>query len=174
MSNNNDHNKENLTPSSNSKLTNYFESNFNSLKEKSAMLITEMEKNEYYKQLKYKDEKIFQLVEKDNLIFREKADEEYLKDMIKEKENKIKNIKEINNMPNIAKRNKFAGILFNKDLSNNAIRINLENEISVIAQKDLSGEYTVTKMLNDGYDIYDQAYSQDPESMMYWAAYNIC
>jgi hypothetical protein len=170
----NDYNKENLTPRSNSKFSTFFESNFIALKEKSEVLLTEMEKNEYYKQLKSKDEKTFQLVEKDNLIFREKAEEEFLKDMIQEKEKKIKNITEINNMPNVIKRNKLAGTLFNKEVINNTIRVKMLNEISIYAQKDITGEYSTMKVAKEGNDILEQIYQQDPESMLYWAAYNIC
>ena len=185
-------NKENMTPTSLISSTSKFYSNqkyyaentMKLMREKVDDISTQMEMNEvkYFKLLKNKEELSMLLFEKDNEAFKEKAEIEYLNDIIREKESNKKSLSDnLENHANIyLDLNVLANnFLFQENIPNeNTAKIKLKNGFNVIGDKNRDG-IIISKIVSDSpangniNSIFEKEFSQDPELLKLFAAYNI-
>ncbi len=184
-----DSNKENMTPSSYvssaSKIYSYYnENNLKSLRDKKDLLINQMEicDIENFKLLKEKEELSCLAVEKDGLIFREKAELEYMNDILKEKENKRNAIIGSVKCSKREIENEISNGIFNTDITGsggNKIFIRLQNDYVITGTKDRNDVYfnafyrSNNINSNHSNDTLDKELNTNPQLIKYFAAYNI-
>jgi len=190
-----DSNKENYTPSSylssSSKLLSHQkmrnENNIKLLRDKKENLLNSLEHSdaEYYRLLKKREELTYKVMERDSILFKEKAELEYMNDILKEKENKRNSISQnYGGSANLWLENFYLSEnLFHverQSANTNQIHIKLKNDLSVVGQKNRDG-FTCTGVIKTNNstsstntnEILDKEFNQDPELLMLYAAYNI-
>jgi hypothetical protein len=190
-----DSNKENYTPSSylssSSKLLSHQkmrnENNIKLLRDKKENLLNLLETSDadYYRLLKKREELTYKVMERDSILFKEKAELEYMNDILKEKENKRNSIfQNYEGSANLWLENFYLSEnLFNvekQSANTNQIHVKLKNDLSVVGQKNRDG-ITCTAVIKTNNstsstntnEILDKEFNQDPELLMLYAAYNI-
>lgn len=191
-----DSNKENFTPSSylssSSKLLSHQkiwnDNNLKNLRDKKENLLNSLEANdiEYYRLLKKKEELMYKVMERDSVLFKEKAELEYLNDILREKENKRNGVAQnTEGSANLWIENNFFNSegFFNLDTQpgiTNNIHIKLKNDLAIVGQKNRE-EILCTGIINtkmntsnaNTNEILDKEFNQDGELLMLYAAYNI-
>jgi hypothetical protein len=190
-----DSNKENYTPSSylssSSKLLSHQkmwnDNNLKLLRDKKEDLMNSLETNdaEYYRLLKKKEELMYKVMERDSILFKEKAELEYMNDILREKENRKDSIAQnVGGSANLWLENYYLSEnLFNLDShigNTNQIQIKLKNDLSVLGHKNRDGIICTgviktnsnTSSANTN-EILEKEFNQDPELLMLYAAFNI-
>jgi hypothetical protein len=192
-----DSNKENYTPSSylssSSKLLSHQkmwnENNLKSFRDKKENLLNTLETNdiEYYRLLKKKEELMYKVMERDSILFKEKAELEYLNDILREKENKRNGVAQnAEGSSNLWIENNFLSTkngLFTIETNTgntNHIHIKLKNDMAIVGQKNrdaisCTGLINTKKNTNNSNtnDILDKEFNQDQELLLLYAAFNI-
>jgi len=175
-------NKENLTPSSflssASKFAIYDENNLKLLKEKKENLISQAESNdeERFKLIRRKEELINMVMEKEGILYREKAESEYLNDILREKENSKNRLIENLNETNTLLSDYICSNLCVIESQDTNLNLHIQNDFAINAKKGKE-EYTFNKVYKKNLpslnEILDKESKENYESIKLFTAYNI-
>lgn len=188
-----DSNKENFTPSSylssNSKMLSHqkmwTDNNLKHLRTRKEDLLNLLDTNdtEYYRLLKKKEDLMYKVMERDSILFKEKAELEYMNDIMRERENRkigvTKNSDECGNiwLENYLLSENFFTI---ETGNSNQIHIKLNNDLALVGKKGKEG-ITCTGLINTKMstgnsninEILHKEFDHDQELLMLYAAYNV-
>lgn len=174
-----DSNKENMTPSSVTSMSNnnYLDNCTKIFKENRNKLLTEYERldEDYFKLLRRKEELSSLILDKDSALLRDKAELEFLGDCLREIEGRIKNENEQSKTNASLERNMIQFEVVQN--SSTSAEIKLKGDMSISGLNRNRNEYCIQSINHTQDDavneILEREYNKESDLVVLYAAFNI-